>query len=353
MHSPIPPLSPQVALSGAPVEPLKRLQILTDEEFERLVEAWADRLSGRYPFVARLAGAGDEGLDVVGFTTVRKFLDVWDAFQCKRREQPLTPSDVIVDIGKVIWYVSKGHYSCPRAYAFACNRGIGTKLNKLLGNAEKLKAHVSAHWASHISTEITGTQVVALDGAVANTFDSFDFSIFGTLKPTQILADLAGTAYYLKTFGGGLPQRPHTSSIPDEILAHEMVYVEKLRSAYETSAGKPLPDISHITNSRRLSRHFELQRRAFYSAESLREFSKDTVPAGTFEAMQQDVEDGIHPILAKRFETPLDRLNETLAQAVQLPLTNNPLVAVCTNSDRSGVCHQLANDDRIDWHDHD
>lgn len=353
MHSPIPPISPQVALVGAPVEPLKRLQILTDEEFERLVEAWADRLAARYPSVARLAGAGDQGLDVVGFTTTKKFLDPWDAFQCKRREAPLAPTDVLVDIGKVVWYVSKGHYSCPRAYAFACNRGIGTKLNKLLGNALQLKAYVRDHWDSHIATNITSTQIVRLDGPVAVTFEALNFSIFGALKPTQLLSDLEGSAYYLKTFGGGLPQRPQISDIPAEILAHEMIYVEKLRSAYETATGRPIPDIAGIAKSRRLSRHFEHQRRAFYSAESLREFSKDSVPAGTFEAIQQDVEDGIQPVLAMRHDTPLDRLNATLAHAVTLPLANNPLVAVCTNSDKSGVCHQLANDDRIDWDDND
>lgn len=355
MLTSIPPLSIQVAQIGAPIEPLKRLQILDDKEFEQLIEAWTERLKGKYHSSIGLGGAGDEGLDVVGFKTDKKFLGIWDAYQCKRRGAPLTPSDVWVDIGKVVWYVSQGHYTCPRLYAFTCNFGIGTSLNKYLGNADKLKAEVRRLWDTHIASNITvkGEGIVRLEGNVLETFDKMDFSIFTSLKPSQVLTELEGTSYYLKTFGGGLPQRPVPGAVPNTVAPHEMVYVEKLRKAYESNLGTAIPDISGIGRHRRLGRHFESQRRAFYSAESLREFSKDTVPAGTFEALQQDMHDGLQPILALDHSTSFERLNETLAQAVSIPLTANPLATVSTNADKSGMCHQLANDNRIDWDEHD
>lgn len=355
MLTSIPPVTPNVVLNGAPVEPLKRLQILNDKEFEQLIEAWAERLQGRYKSVIGLGGAGDEGLDIVGFETEKKFLGTWDAYQCKRRGAPLAPGDVWADIGKVVWYVSQGHYTCPRLYAFTCNFGIGTSLNKLLGNAVKLKAEVRARWDSHIASEITskGDGLVKLEGQVLKTFDAMDFSIFASLKPNQLLTDLEGTAYYTTTFGGGLPQRPVPAPVPSDVAPHEMVYVEKLRQAYESNVNATIPDIPAISKYRRLSRHFEYQRRAFYSAESLREFSKDTVPAGTFEALQQDMEDGLQPVLAAQHNTSFDRLNETLSQAVAIPLTANPLAIVSTSADKSGICHQLANDNRIDWEDND
>lgn len=353
MHSSIPPISPATAILGAPVEPLKRLQILTDEEFEQLVEAWAGVLKKRYHSVLRLGGPGDEGLDVVGFATSAKFLGPWDAFQCKRRGSPLAPGDAWVDIGKVIWYVSKGHYTCPRSYAFACNFGIGTSLNKFLANASQLKSKVREVWNTHIAASITAKENVPLKSGVEKAFEAFDFSIFCPLTPVQILRDLEGTAYYLKTFGGGLPPRPSASPVPANIGAHEMVYVDKLRKAYESHLGLPISDIGALAVHRRLARHFEHQRRTFYSAESLREFSKDTVPAGTFEALQQDVEDGVHPVITNSYATQLERLNQVLAHAASLPLTANPLATVATSTDRTGICHQLANDDRIDWDDHD
>jgi hypothetical protein len=340
---------------GAPVDPLKRLQILDDKEFEHLIEAWAERLKGRYRSVIGLGGAGDAGLDIVGFETDKKFLAAWDAYQCKRRGAPLTPGDVWADIGKVIWYVSQGHYTCPRQYAFTCNFGIGTSLHKLLGDAVKLKAEVRKHWDSHIASNITskGDGLVRLEGDVLKTFEETDFSIFTSVKPSDVLADLEGTAYYLKTFGGGLPQRPVPGAVPCDVAAHEIVYVEKLRKAYESNVSATIADIAGIGKYRKLARHFEHQRRAFYSAESLREFSKDTVPAGTFEALQQDMEDGLQPVLAAHHNTPFDRLNQTLAQAVAISLTASPLASVSTNIDKSGICHQLANDNRIDWQDND
>lgn len=355
MTSSIPPISPHVAQYGAPLDPLRRLQVLDDQQFEQLIEAWAETLRGSYDSVIRLGGAGDEGLDIVGYTTPQKFLGVWDAYQCKRRGAPLAPGDVWADIGKVVWYVSKGRYSCPRIYAFTCNFGIGTTLNKLLGNVVKLKAEVRTRWDSHIASEITskGDGVVRLEGDVLETFEAMDFSIFTSLKPNKVLGGLKHTAYYLTTFGGGLPQRPAPEAVPSEVAANEMVYVEKLRKAYETSIRAALPDIEAISRNRRLTRHFENQRRAFYSAEGLREFSKNTVPPGTFEALQQDMEDGLQPTLAAQHETSFQRLNQTLAQAVAMPLTAHALVSVSTNADKSGICHQLANDDRIDWEDND
>ena len=67
MTSPIPSLSVAHALIGLPILPIKRVRIMTDKEFEKLVEAWADRLKHRYISVAHFGGAGDKGVDVAGF----------------------------------------------------------------------------------------------------------------------------------------------------------------------------------------------------------------------------------------------------------------------------------------------
>src|SRR5262245_61366379 len=112
MTSLIPTLSVARAASGPPILPIKRVRIMTDKEFEKLIEAWADGLNGRYVSVAHFGGAGDKGVDVAGFSDDRGFRGIWDGFQCKHRDHPLYPSDVYADIGKLIWFISKGDYVC-------------------------------------------------------------------------------------------------------------------------------------------------------------------------------------------------------------------------------------------------
>ena len=43
----------------------------------------------------------------------------------------------------------------------------------------------------------------------------------------------------------------------------------------------------------KLKDHFRRQREAFYEAESLRVFARDSVPPGTFESLLDDIHDGV------------------------------------------------------------
>ena len=137
--------------------------------------------------------------------------------------------------------------------------------------------------------------------------------------------------------------------MPSDIQPNEIIYVEKLRQAYCAHTGATIPHVAAITNNRLVSRHFERQRRAFYYAEGLREFSKDTVPAGTFEAMQEDIRCGVQPVVDEDHSSPLVRLNAVIKHAVTLPLSNSPLASIASSLDRHGVCHQLSNDDKLNW----
>jgi hypothetical protein len=349
IDTPIPTLSPIQVITGLPIHPINRVRIMTDKEFEKLTEAWVGTLKTQYVRVAHFGSAGDKGIDVAGFCDALGFKGVWDSFQCKHRDHPLRPTDVYADIGKLLWHISNGEYACPRSYRFVGSRDLGTKLNQFLHDPATLKTEVEKNWATSIETSITETTTVTLTGKVKATFDSFDFSIFGHQKLQVILDGLRGTAYYTSTFGGGLPPRPQPAGAPPAVQPREMVYVEKLRKAYSAHSGNPIPDVASIVGSRPFGKHFERQRRAFYFAEGLREFSKETVPPGTFEALQNDILCGVQPVIDAEHKTPYVRLSETVKQAVTLPLTSNALVTATTSLDRHGVCHQLSNDDKLSW----
>lgn len=351
MTTVLPPLSPDAVNSGKPIHPLKRISLLDDKEFEELIEEWANQQA--YVSVEHLGGAGDEGRDVCGFLTENGFLGEWDAFQCKRREKPLMPTDVWHDIGKLIWNVQTGKFLCPRIYHFICSKGIGTKLTNLLNNVDKLRSELLNNWEKYVETTIM-KEPVPLTTELRNFIKGFDFSIFGKVQLQSVVKDIEGTSYYVETFGGGLPQRPSVPDAPKDIQPSEAVYLEKLRQVYSEHAGTEFADCPAIQNVVPYSRHLDQQRTAFFCAESLREFSIESVPEGTFDALQTGILDGIQPVLDDdRHEKGYTRLNESLKQAAQISPTDNPLHSVATVRDKKGICHQLANEKKLDWIPHD
>ena len=98
-----------------------------------------------------------------------------------------------------------------------------------------------------------------------------------------------------------------------------------------------------------LEKDFLRQRERFYHAESLRNFARDTVPKGTFSELQGEVFHGVIDIAESGHADGFERMRATVAQAAQVSTTANPLASVTKSQDRQGICHQLANEDRLTW----
>ena len=115
--------------AGIPIPAVTRVRTFSPDDFEEFVEEWANSLEGtEYAKVRRFAGSGDMGIDIAGFTNVLGFSHPWDNYQCKRYDHPLRPSDVYVEIGKIIYYSFADEFTIPRKHYFAGSQGIGTKL---------------------------------------------------------------------------------------------------------------------------------------------------------------------------------------------------------------------------------
>jgi hypothetical protein len=98
-----------------------------------------------------------------------------------------------------------------------------------------------------------------------------------------------------------------------------------------------------------LIKHYHRQREYFYHAESLRNFARDTVPSGTFEDLQDEVHSGVVEVESAPHPDGLVRMNAVTQAAAQLPLSANGLINVTKVQDKRGICHQLANEDRLTW----
>jgi hypothetical protein len=336
------------ATFGLAIPPAARVQLMDDNAFEELVRAWMSKLQNRYLGVERFGGPGDMGRDVVGWTTGEKCLGPWDNVQCKHLNRPLGPALLWPELGKIFWHSAKGDYVLPRNMKFLCSKGIGTGAKHLLTNPEKLKDGLIAHWKENVENEITETGAVPLTGALKALVEATSFSIFGPMAIEEILEDLKGTAYYVSTFGGGLPSRPAVSPPPTAPAAHEDRYVQQLLSVYAERRRCEV-DLTSLDQEPRDRRHFDRCRLQFYCAESLKEFARDATRPGTFDGLQRDVLNVIIPVLDNGHENVFQLVNAVLHAAAMMPPASNALYAVIEPRDKQGVCHQLVNDGSIDW----
>lgn len=85
----------------------------------------------------------------------------------------------------------------------------------------------------------------------------------------------------------------------------------------------------------------------------MRNFSRDTVPFGVFEDLQEDIFYGVVDICEASHASDMDRLNATMSQAANVIVDASPLSSVTRPRDKQGMCHQLVNENRLNWSEKD
>lgn len=335
--------------SGLPIPKPIRVKNFSPDEWEDFIEEWANSLEGSYVKVRRFGGAGDCGVDIAGFYTDKGFEDTWDNYQCKRYAHPLRPNNIWVELGKIIYYSHIGEYKPPRKHYFVASLGVGTTLEKLLNKPTELREKFKENWDEHCKCEITKTKQIDLSGTLLSYVDTFDFTIFSSKSHVDLIEAHSHSKFHAVRFGGGLPVRPNPESPPVFPTISESRYIRQLLDAYGDHLGTPLHDTSALIIHSNLERDFRRQRERFYHAEALRNFARDTVPEGTFHALQDEIYHGVVDITDIIHPNGYERMKATVTQASTVALTANPLASVVRSQDRQGICHQLANDDRLQW----
>ena len=336
-------------LHGRLVPPQQQILLYSADEWELFIQEWLHHKKTIYQKVVRFAGANDMGVDVAGFVDEKGLKGVWDNYQCKHYKDSLAPKTGVEEIGKLVWHVFKKHISCPRKYYFLAPKDCGMSLKKLLLDSEKLKAKLVEKWDDWCAVSITSKEVICLDGDFKDFVDAFDFEIFTFMTALEAIDEHRKTPYYTTRFGGGLPDRPEATSPPETPEVSESRYTEQLFEAYADHKKQNIVDLSTLDKWPDLVKHYHRQREYFYYAESLRNFARDTVPAGTFSKLQDEVYAGVVDIEASPYPCAFTRLNAVTQAAAQLPLTANGLITVTKIQDKKGICHQLANNNHLTW----
>ena len=340
-------------LYGKPIEPIKKLEVISEDDFEDLVREWATGyLEKRYEKVRRSSGAGDMGRDVVGYIKYTQDNRAeWDNYQCKHYDKPIAPKVAIIEIGKLLYHTYKGEFNVPKNYYFVSPKGVGPQLANLIDNPSKFKKKLIQDWDKSCKSEITSTKDILLEGDFKCYVENFDFSIIKDIDPQELIEQHAQTRYHFYRFGGIIPSRPDSFLPPEDIHVTELVYVKRLFEAYADFHKKPISKADDLVGFDTEFRHFNRQRKYFYEAESLRLFERDILPDGVnaFDELKSEVYDGIIDEVESNHPDGYTKVKEVSKIARTLPVRTYPLESKVKGNDLHGICHHLVNDNKFRW----
>ncbi|MET8860408.1 ABC-three component system protein [Streptomyces sp. NPDC004579] len=347
-QTPVTVVSPMMALPPA-VTPKQRLVHYSADDWEEFIYEWVMSLKeAGYVDVVGMGGSNDRGADIAAFLTPAKTDGRWHCYQCKHYDKPLVPSSAYPEILKIHSAVAEQQYRVlPERYVFVAPK-LGGSLVQLLAKPSALKAGF-LEWATKSSARLAqeypgGLLERALHRARASTFSCFEA---GNLD--IILEQHASTPHHVRRFGTPLPDRPARETTPAQHAPEEARYVQQLLHVYGEKWGCSTVSPEEAAAHPKAGRNLQNQREAFYRAEQLRLFARDSVPDGTFESLQEAVFSGVVEVEEDDFPTGWARLKAVLAAARDMQLGTNVLLQVVDPDDRKGICHQLANVDRLTW----
>lgn len=327
--------------AGKNIPAIERIKLFSPNDWESFVEEWLSTKSDTYESIERLGGAGDQGRDVIG--TIDS--NCWENFQCKHYDHPLMPSDVWVEFGKLIYYTFKKEFTPPIKYSFVAPQGVGTTLSNLLKKPLKLKSELLDNWTKYCEDKITKTEKVPLTNQIKNYIDEFDFGIFDKITPLTLLTEHSRSRFHVSRFGGGLPKRPPIPPVLDGM--QEQPFVKNLLSAYTSDSNIEYESSEKVCA--KYSGHLKRSRENFHHAEQLKGFSRDSLPPGVFENLQNEIYDGIVDAYESEHDNGFLRVKEVERESKVIAITSNPLVLCMTVKDRIGICHHISNNGIFDW----
>jgi hypothetical protein len=355
-----PACTPEEILMGPSIDPLDRLKLYSDKQFEELIHEWAffylQGKTGKYKRVQRLGGAGDRGRDVIGYVDPAADPVELDAYQCKHYNHSLYRSELWPELGKFCVMACDGRIPLPRNYYIVAPQDTGPGLTALLDEPAKLKAELVAEWQDEgngnpLFKRIIRGESHKLEGALAAFVDKFDFKRVSCKPILEVVNELREIPHrYSPRFGGGLIKPlPPDKLPPEEIAAEEQKYVACLVEAYREH--KRDASITCDTLTGYLEDHFKRSRERYNCAETIKEFSRDTLPEQfTFEDVQTQVYDSVADTCKRPDHADAYiRVLEVVKVAQSAQVTNHPLRSYLKAKSLQGICHQLANEEKLKW----
>lgn len=329
--------------------PPQVIQHFNEDDWESFVVEALGGSEPKYARVERRAGAGDKGRDVIAYTKEPPDVAPLDIYQCKAYAKPLGLSDIWTELGKLCVYTQRGDFPVPRFYRFAAPHNVTTPLGNLFDKPDELRKRLIENWTAQCESKVSQGQTFPLTGALKKYVDGFDFGIVHYCPVTTLLDLHKKTPHWHTRFKRDYPQRPAPDVPPTQPQPHEMRYVRQLLDAYGQHAGVTLADVTSLGAHQTLSEHFHGCRTDFFMADGLNRFYRDQFPEGAFEHVKDQVHQGVRNTALAPHANGYHRVCATLTQAAGLALAQTEYVYCVQPGDKSGLCHHLANDDKLKW----
>ncbi len=338
--------------TGAYIPPVRRISLFSPNEWESFIEEWVEIKKNDYFWVDNHWGAWDMWRDVIWYIENPQLKPdnyEWDCYQCKHYKNPLTPTNVYVEFGKLLYYTFNKKYPIPNNYFFVSPHGIWTDLNDLLNHPLNLKKKIVQNWDKYCKDKITKSDNIKLEWLFLDYVNGFDFKIFKKIKVKAIIEEHKKHPDHLKTFWWSLKEREDFSEndMPGNIQKHELNYIKKLLNAYESHGNIQIKDSWELVGL--YNNHFSDARLWFYYAEQLERLYRDSLPIWTFNDFKGEILDWVKGLNYIDYPNWFEKVVKIEQESKKVEITSNPLINVSVMKDRVGICHHLSNEDKLTW----
>lgn len=348
-----PPLNPTEMITalavatGTPISPLVRLTTWDAGTWEEFTLEFVSCIKGKFVKVLRCGGGGDMGRDVIAYTP-----SGWVNYQCKYYGDKLSVADVVLEVGKLIYYAYMKEYTLPEEYFFVTPKGSSTHLIKVINDksGDSLKAEVLKRWEKLIKFNITSKTSVELTPELRKYIEEVvDFKIFDDIAPLKLIEMHSSTPYHEIRFGIYSLKRPLPANAPSSVdWGVEQYYIRALLEAFSEYKNSPI-DINSLPDHQKLQTEFNSARNNYFCAASLDLFSRDWLPASSFQDLKEECYEAISPTVNLTYTEGYTRYLKVCEATSTISYDSHPLKFYMKIQDKKGLVHHIVNDKKFVW----
>lgn len=320
---------------------------LRDDELEELIKKWIANEFSSYSDFERNSGAGDRGLDAVGFLTNQRYEGSWHNYQCKQLSKPLGEREFFAEIGKVLYYASLEEFTLPERYIFVSPNGVVRNVRKFLGMPTKLKAEVLDNWSARCGTQIIEKVEVPITEILVRCIESFDFSKIEAWNINKLIEqpNLRKVLHEHVDIDPGIAP---SGVVPETVDAVERPYVLQLVATYGAHCGTVFDSELDVFSTPDYGADLQDQRRRYHDADAFHRHFRDNISNTILVQFNQDIYDGVideyrstsgyRQLIAVMKAAAMTQVSGVFGKHKRVPI-----------SVKQGVCHHFANKGSLRW----
>ncbi|CAM5567349.1 hypothetical protein SAURM35S_02924 [Streptomyces aurantiogriseus] len=328
--------------------PLQQVFYWEADQWEQFTCEWVRMRKDEFGYlgVEIIGGTNDRGADVVAFMSEQRLNGEWHCYQCKHYSDGLTLDDALPEMIKPFAAAVETTRTLPTKYIFVAPR-IHSRLKDTVLTPAELKRRFLSYMDGR--TRPVAALTPETRHAVRELAARTDFSMFWTVNLDEVLEVYSKSPLFASRFNLPPTGEPVKLIPPPVPGVNEARYLKRLLDVYQEKFGAQIATVKDAFEHPASGQHLGRQRVAFFDAESLRMYARESVPGDAYQELQDDVLDNLIEVAVRDFPSGWERLQAVLQASGQLNISGSLLASHFRNSQRKGMCHQLANEDKLTW----